>query len=273
MNATHYQLISLKTVQVLIMSHLKRFLELFEPQIIGSWRVKTAKAYPAECCLFEADLDGIHYFKLLTDIDIPLDEHPSFQHLSGMCRRLFDEQVPLNRLLQSTHFWREALMEYMIEFCKQSNLTVSDMGEFVPPLHVRIDTVQRYMCDFYGDRSVSVLENKIQALSWLHDDRLSMLGKMAASMAHEIRNPLTAIEGFIQLIRIEMNNPTFLNLSKINGFLDIIQSEFHGLYGQITSFLSFSKNDGFEEPYISCTIKEMIESVLELANPRLISYP
>jgi signal transduction histidine kinase len=94
---------------------------------------------------------------------------------------------------------------------------------------------------------------------------------MAASMAHEIRNPLTAIEGFIQLIRTEMNSPNSLNLSKVNGFIDIIQNEFSGLYGQITSFLSFSKNDGLVEPYVLCTGKRLIESVLELVNPRLIN--
>lgn len=32
------------------------------------------------------------------------------------------------------------------------------------------------------------------------NDSLAMLGKLSASIAHEIRNPLTAIRGFIQLL-------------------------------------------------------------------------
>jgi two-component system, sporulation sensor kinase D len=114
------------------------------------------------------------------------------------------------------------------------------------------------------------LEQKDQTINQMHTDRLTMLGQMAASMAHEIRNPLTAIEGFIQLIRYETNSNSF-NQQKVNGFLDVIQSEFKGLYGQITGFLSFSKNDGIEEPYTTCTSKEIIDAVLGLVNPRLIN--
>ncbi len=33
------------------------------------------------------------------------------------------------------------------------------------------------------------------------NDKLAMLGRISASIAHEIRNPLTAIRGFIQLLR------------------------------------------------------------------------
>lgn len=36
-----------------------------------------------------------------------------------------------------------------------------------------------------------------------HSDKLSVLGELAAGIAHEIRNPLTALRGFIQLLQAE----------------------------------------------------------------------
>jgi len=54
-----------------------------------------------------------------------------------------------------------------------------------------------------GDYLVSakdVSDFKLIEQSALQNDKLAMLGKIAAAIAHEIRNPLTAIRGFIQLL-------------------------------------------------------------------------
>ena len=37
-------------------------------------------------------------------------------------------------------------------------------------------------------------------------DRLAAIGRMATSIAHEIRNPLAAMRGSIQMLRSEMNS-------------------------------------------------------------------
>src|SRR5204863_1214368 len=39
-------------------------------------------------------------------------------------------------------------------------------------------------------------------------DRLAAVGRMAASIAHEIRNPLAAMRGSIQMLRAEMDGDT-----------------------------------------------------------------
>src|ERR1700751_3596825 len=39
-------------------------------------------------------------------------------------------------------------------------------------------------------------------------DRLAAIGRMAASIAHEIRNPLAAMRGSIQMLRAEMDANT-----------------------------------------------------------------
>jgi PAS domain S-box-containing protein len=58
-----------------------------------------------------------------------------------------------------------------------------------------------------GDILVSVKDvtefKKIEQSAY-HNDKLAMLGKIAAAIAHEIRNPLTSIRGFIQLLHPEL---------------------------------------------------------------------
>lgn len=67
------------------------------------------------------------------------------------------------------------------------------------------------------------------------NDKLAMLGKISASIAHEIRNPLTAIRGFIQLLR-----PHLTQLGK-DEYAKIILTEIDRANDIIYEFLNSSK--------------------------------
>ena len=67
-------------------------------------------------------------------------------------------------------------------------------------------------------------------------DRLAAIGRMAASIAHEIRNPLAAMRGSIQMLRSEMNtDPSQTEL------MEIILRESDRLNRIITDFLSYAR--------------------------------
>ncbi|SEN70885.1 PAS domain S-box-containing protein/diguanylate cyclase (GGDEF) domain-containing protein [Mesobacillus persicus] len=65
-----------------------------------------------------------------------------------------------------------------------------------------------------------------------NSEKLSLVGELAAGVAHEIRNPITAIKGFIQLFQQGMIKEEYF---------DIILSEFNRIEGIIKEFLSIAK--------------------------------
>lgn len=89
-----------------------------------------------------------------------------------------------------------------------------------------------------GDILVSVKDvtefKKIEQSAY-QNDKLAMLGKIAAAIAHEIRNPLTSIRGFIQLLR-----PYLIQLGK-EEYARIVIDEIDRANDIIYEFLNSSK--------------------------------
>ena len=67
-------------------------------------------------------------------------------------------------------------------------------------------------------------------------DRLAAIGRMAASIAHEIRNPLAAMRGSIQMLRSEMNGD-----SSQAELMEIILRESDRLNRIISDFLNYAR--------------------------------
>ena len=67
-------------------------------------------------------------------------------------------------------------------------------------------------------------------------DRLAAIGRMAASIAHEIRNPLAAMRGSIQMLRAEVDSD-----SSQAELMEIILRESDRLNRIITDFLSYAR--------------------------------
>ncbi|OAB48286.1 ATP-binding protein [Paenibacillus antarcticus] len=86
------------------------------------------------------------------------------------------------------------------------------------------------------------------------NDKLAMLGKISASIAHEIRNPLTAIRGFIQLLR-----PHLLHMGK-DEYARIILMEIDRANDIISEFLNSSKPSAPQMSVInvSSLLKEVV---------------
>ncbi|ADU30454.1 response regulator [Evansella cellulosilytica] len=76
------------------------------------------------------------------------------------------------------------------------------------------------------------LEKEISRL-----DRLNLVGEMAAGIAHEIRNPMTTVLGFLQLSKSEQHKT-----SPTNDYINLMIEELNRANGIITEYLSLAKD-------------------------------
>ncbi len=90
----------------------------------------------------------------------------------------------------------------------------------------------------------------------LQNDKLAMLGRIAAAIAHEIRNPLTSIRGFIQLLR-----PYLMQLGK-EEYARIILTEIDRANDIIFEFLNSSKPSAPMKKSVS--INRLVQEVILL---------
>lgn len=90
-------------------------------------------------------------------------------------------------------------------------------------------------------------------------DKLSTIGQMAASFAHEIRNPLTTVRGFIQYLEKDTND---INLKK---FAPLILDELDRTNKIITNYLQLTKTSKLKITEIN--LAQVLIDTIEMLRP------
>jgi len=90
-------------------------------------------------------------------------------------------------------------------------------------------------------------------------DRMAVLGKMAARMAHELRNPLAAMSGAVQYLKGSLR-PSGETLE----LMDIILRESERLEHAIRDFLQFARPGPFTP--VACDLVHLLEEDVKLLN-------
>jgi len=99
----------------------------------------------------------------------------------------------------------------------------------IHPIFDSDDNIIYAMTIFYDITSEELINERLRSL-----ERLTLVGQMGASIAHEIKNPLTTIKGFLQLAKKSNEKLT-------DNQLELLISEIERCNAIITDFLSVSK--------------------------------
>lgn len=103
------------------------------------------------------------------------------------------------------------------------------------------------------------LEEQVQ-----RSDRLAMIGQIAAGTAHEIRNPLTSIKGFMQVLK---NTFAENGMEKEQGYTDIMLTEIDRINELVSEFLLLSKrkNVTYDHVDVPIVMKEILPIIINEA--------
>lgn len=116
------------------------------------------------------------------------------------------------------------------------------------------DSIYKYNLEEIVNERTTKLKESLETVQRL--ERLNLVGKMAATVGHEVRNPLTSIKGFLQLMKGKQSDPDHLE------YFDIMISEIDRANSIITKFLSISRNKA--TIMNRGNLKEVVSSILPL---------
>ncbi len=106
----------------------------------------------------------------------------------------------------------------------------------------QVVTVDYEIATEFGEEGLLIMtditRNYLLDLKVRQTDRLAMIGQMAAGTAHEIRNPLTSIRGFLQVIRHTLDEKGDL---KGQGYAEIMLREIDRINHLLREFLLMGK--------------------------------
>ena len=138
---------------------------------------------------------------------------------------------------------------FEVDFVAQTNY-VRRLGYNVSPLFDEQGATTGYILTFQDLTDIRSMEESAR-----RKDRLAAVGRVAAGLAHEIRNPLGAMRGAIQVLQ-----PAMQKESAQAQLMDIVLRESDRLNAIITNFLQYARprTGDFETVDLSQIIKDAV---------------
>lgn len=158
-----------------------------------------------------------------------------------------------------------SLRRQLIELSVPIHSAAGSLDAVVGPVQVRgggeMEDLEQSLNTLAG-RVANVVE-RLQAaeLETIRNDQLAALGQLAAGLAHELRNPLTAIRTLVEVARSRGAD------AQLDGRdLEVVEEEITRLDSTLQSFLDYARPPKLERRPID--IREVVQRTVQLANAR-----
>jgi len=168
-------------------------------------------------------------------------------------------------LLINCHFpddeLNEVMKNLMIEGHATGTITLTTRSG--KTLHYEYSTKQNVVSNLSLTTFRDVTE-KLEMEANLHkSDTLSVIGQLAAGVAHEIRNPMTALKGFIQLLEDSSEG-------KHSMYFDVISTELNRIDAIINEFLILAKPQAIK--FVEHSITQIMSETVNLLGAQAVLY-
>jgi len=103
----------------------------------------------------------------------------------------------------------------------------------------------------------------------LHQDKMISLGKLSASVVHEINNPLTGVLNYVRLMIKIIGRDSFAaeQIQKFNKYLELMESEVSRCSNIVSSLLAFSRKSELEFGQVN--INDLLQKCVVLSDHKL----
>ncbi|MFT8322623.1 MAG: PAS domain S-box protein [Bacillus sp. (in: firmicutes)] len=123
--------------------------------------------------------------------------------------------------------------------------------------------------NIYSGLSITTLrditENVVMEEQLRKSSTLNVIGELAAGIAHEIRNPMTALKGFIQLLESNLQTENNSNM-----YFSVIKSELSRIEMIINEFLLLAKPQAVR--FVKSDLTKIMNETLDLLHAQAVLY-
>ena len=182
----------------------------------------------------------------------------------------YSHEETIGRTSLELGFWSDPATRYVVKQRLTANQSLQEMeicfcrktGE------QKVGLFSAERLDVNGEPCILALLSDITELRKMEVemtrlDRLNVVGEMAASIGHEIRNPMTTVRGYLQLMRENKNYVQEID------YFDLMIEELDRANSIITEFLSLAKNKMVD--MIPQNLNSIINKSLPLVQAKAIS--
>ncbi|WML43260.1 histidine kinase N-terminal domain-containing protein [Neobacillus sp. PS3-40] len=147
---------------------------------------------------------------VLTVFKMPGNEHLDLieKHALEVASERVKADINIGDFVYNVNLGRTLFHSYLSKL----GLTWEEMQEAINLINNCFDKFLFFAVTHYAEAKDKIILEKTQFIDSTHQDRLTLLGQMTSSFIHEFRNPLTSIQGFIQLLKADYPNMKYLEI-------------------------------------------------------------
>lgn len=240
------------------------FFQKYSEEMLENW-LRQAYVSPGSDPFYkEVVKNGRHTLRLFRTFLL----RPHTFRSRAFIKKIASERMKANTELETFVSNIHAGRDVVITTICSSSMSEKEKIEWIIQANRFFDLYLRRAVTAYSELKESVIEDKNRFIQEMHHDRLSILGKVAASFAHDFRNPLTAVKGFVTLLQKQL---------RIRGmeqhyshYFSTIGRELQQLEDKVNHFLYLSKMRAAEDEKQLLDATELLRQTVELLHPRFL---
>ncbi len=194
--------------------------------------------------ILETAVDGII---TINEIGIVESLNPATERIFGYAAH---ELLGKNVKILMPQMYREAHDDYILKYLDSGHKKIIGIGREVVglrkngdtfPMHLSVSEVRLGERRLFTGLVRDLSEQKRLERQVLQVERLATIGKMAAKVAHEIRNPLSSISLNAELLQDELNNYAHTDTGEAQNLLQSMIAEIDRVTSLTEEYLQFSR--------------------------------
>lgn len=239
---------------------LAAFLKDSQPNIVQKW-LSIAKLSKEDPYYEEIIQNGKRTVELISHYILTEDESWIVTLTKKIATERIQANVNIGEFVANINSGRSVVISVLNE----SDFNRNDLSRALHIINNYFNSYLYHSVTEYTKLKDSIIQDKNLFIKEMHSDRLSILGQLGASFAHEFRNPLTSIKGFLKLLE---DHPHEEALRK--HYFEIINEEMNNLEEKVRQFLFLSKMRGIDDTRAKLNMSGLLEYSVQILYPRLV---